>query len=130
MKSVTLRSSVSLLAGINGFAINTTIAIEYETHDQAISAMGHCHVRIMLGFIDRCSRRLSVAPTASGLKITVHDWLCVSRNCARASWNMLHIAESHGPSAILWLLEGHILWKNMMCCDPVMRAPMVKKSEV
>lgn len=118
------------LAAIKGFAINTTIETEYATHDQAISAIGHCHVRTMLGFIDLCSRRLSVAPPTSGLKITVHERLRASRNCARATWNMLCIPASHGPSAILWLLEGHILWKNMRCWEPVTRAPMVKKSDV
>jgi hypothetical protein len=42
---------------------------------------------------------------------------------------MLYFAVSHGSSATLSVPYGHILWKNMMCWEPVMRAPMVRNNE-
>lgn len=101
-----------LSRAINGLAISTAIEIAYATHDQAISMIGLCQVKTMLGLRPLClskswvyfSPDVAVVSRAVIPKRAGHERVKLSRNCVRASSYILYFAESHGSSATLSVL--------------------------
>lgn len=112
-----------MAGAMNGLEMSTTIEIVYATHDHAMSMMGHCQVRIMLGFRPLCLSKSWAPFSSEGIiaspavrpKRTGHELVKLSKYCARATRYMLYFAESQGSSATFSVLYGHILWKNMIC---------------